>query len=312
MVDNGSENDWLHEYLVMDWLSPEQFGAIKALVGVAVQPPAPFLLLLIAVWFVRRRWVILSHLSLASLLVAWWLTSTTAFGHYSQTWLLGTPTPLGPDQFLQLRYEARGQPATGQTPAQAPIETAIVILGGGLEWHAPEYQGPNLTPNSLERLRYGAWLARKTGFPLAFAGGRGWAMGQQDPQGATGPLPTEAQVAQRILHEDYGQNFQWIDDQSRDTAENAQRIQAMLQASSITRVIVVTNGWHIPRAVRAFQRSPLDVVAAPMGMARHSESPLHDWLPSSRGILLNRHVWREAVALSVDGWMRDDAQDLKQ
>src|SRR5580693_9584718 len=48
---------------------------------------------------------------------------------------------------------------------------AIVILGGGGQRaFAPEYGGPAAEPLLLERLSYGAYLARRTGLPLLVSG----------------------------------------------------------------------------------------------------------------------------------------------
>ena len=59
--------------------------------------------------------------------------------------------------------------------AAAKKPVAIVILGGGSEPFAPEYGVSSLQAASLERLRYGLWLAGETGAPVAFSGGVGHA-----------------------------------------------------------------------------------------------------------------------------------------
>jgi hypothetical protein len=48
--------------------------------------------------------------------------------------------------------------------------------------YAPEYGVGNLAAPSLERLRYGLWLSRSTGVPVAFSGGVGWAQNQSGPK----------------------------------------------------------------------------------------------------------------------------------
>jgi uncharacterized SAM-binding protein YcdF (DUF218 family) len=47
--------------------------------------------------------------------------------------------------------------------AQVSNAQAIVILGGGVRREAPEYGGATLGGITLERVRYGARLARTTG-----------------------------------------------------------------------------------------------------------------------------------------------------
>jgi len=54
---------------------------------------------------------------------------------------------------------------------QAADAQAIVILGGGGQRpFAPEYQGPAAEPLLLERLSYGAYVAKKTGLPVLVTG----------------------------------------------------------------------------------------------------------------------------------------------
>ena len=48
---------------------------------------------------------------------------------------------------------------------------AIVILGGGIRRDAPEYGGDTLGTLTLERVRYGARVARLTGLPVLVTGG---------------------------------------------------------------------------------------------------------------------------------------------
>ena len=55
--------------------------------------------------------------------------------------------------------------------AQAKSAQAIVILGGGVRRRAPEYGGDTLGPLTLERVRYGARVARLTALPVLVSGG---------------------------------------------------------------------------------------------------------------------------------------------
>ena len=50
--------------------------------------------------------------------------------------------------------------------ASARSAQAIVILAGGKRRHAPEYHGETVNRLTLERIRYGALLARRTGLPI--------------------------------------------------------------------------------------------------------------------------------------------------
>ncbi|MCG2594189.1 YdcF family protein [Ramlibacter sp. XY19] len=171
---------------------------------------------------------------------------------------------------------------------------AIVVLGGGVDLDTPEYGSPQLDVHAQNRLRYGAWLARRTGKPLAYAGGLGWAAvgTQQEP---------EAQVARRVAQEDYGLALRWLEDRSRDTRENALFMAEAMKPDAVRRVALVTDSWHMPRAVKAFRAAGFEVVAAPTGYPQVKRNPVLEWLPSDDGLRLSRQVLREWLGLRVAG-----------
>ncbi len=163
---------------------------------------------------------------------------------------------------------------------------AIVVLGGGVQPEAPEYGVAQLRSDTVSRLRYGVWLARQTGLPVAFSGGIGWAASERQTQ-------SEAEVASRVAQQESGLTLRWLEGQSRDTAENAVRTESLLRNDGITRIALVTHAWHMPRAEQAFARTSLTVVPAPMGFVRAAEHAALEWLPSGQGMLVTRTVLRE-------------------
>ncbi|MFZ2651233.1 MAG: YdcF family protein, partial [Burkholderiaceae bacterium] len=212
--------------------------------------------------------------------------------HWLSRWLLDPPAALSAERIGAIRAQAAKS-----------RNTAIVVLGGGSEPLAPEYGTSNLNAASAERLRYGLWLARATGVPVAFSGGIGW--GQLGSQ-------TEAQVAERIARDDFGLTLRWAESQSRDTRQNAAFSLALLRRAGVNHVLLVTHDWHMPRALRDFRRAanpgveetsggravPQDgftIEAAPMGLATRAQLPYMPWLPSGDGALHVRRVLREAL-----------------
>jgi uncharacterized SAM-binding protein YcdF (DUF218 family) len=157
-------------------------------------------------------------------------------------------------------------------PSRLPQASAIVVLAGGLREAAAEYGSDQINSLTLERLRYGAWLAKRTGLPLLVAGGYQY-------EG-----PTEAQVMAQALRDEYGLEARWVESRSRDTAENAAYSAELLRAARITRILLVTHAWHMRRALLEFKAARLDPVPAPTIFAR-SPHPLefNDFFPTARG-----------------------------
>ncbi|MEX8494803.1 YdcF family protein [Sphaerotilus sp.] len=251
----------------------------KPLLSALVQPPASLLLLiLLGLWLMRRRPRLggsLIALSTAGL----WLMCCVATAHWLQDTVLRPPPALNT---AQIRALMRG-------PNQTP--TAIVVLGAGRHRFAAEYGTSNLTQQAMVRLRYGVWLARHTGQPLAYAGGVGWAqIGER----------SEAETAAQIVQDDYGTSLRWIESRSRDTRENADLMVPILDSAGIKRIVLVTHAAHMPRAMRAFRDAAgksMVIVPAPVAAVTRDDQPALDWLPSQQGYLLMHNALHEVFGL---------------
>lgn len=252
-------------------------GAWKPVLTALLLPPVPMLVLaLIGARLITPRRGLGWALVLASVALIWLGSCTGTAGVLSQ-YALHPPAALSAERIRALKGSAK-------TP------TAIVVLGGGLEPLAPEYGSASLSRYSLERLRYGVWLSRQTGLPLAFSGGVGWSQPDAMP---------EARVAAQIAANEFNRPLQWIEAGSRDTRENAVRTVALLRPAGIRHIVLVTHGWHMPRAKRDFEAAAgadIRIEAAPMGLARGTETPALTWMPTSEGITQVRSIVREWLA----------------
>jgi len=247
--------------------------AWKPVLSTLVMPPVPLLLLVLvgARLMFRRR--LLAWLLILLAVLGLWASCTTALGHGLRLWLLPVPPALMDRQVAELK--------------RAP-KTAIVVLGGGRRLLAPEYGMSTLHERSIERLRYGLWLAKETSLPVAFIGGVG--------HGAP-PGPAEAEIAARIAEREFGRPLRWTETESRDTRENAVRTLALLEPLGIEQIVLVTHGYHMPRAMLNFQRASagkrMTLVAAPMGMPAAGALRASDWLPTVDGFETTRLVLHE-------------------
>jgi uncharacterized SAM-binding protein YcdF (DUF218 family) len=156
-------------------------------------------------------------------------------------WLLSTPIIAD-----ELSVAAERLPPLDLTK---PVEAqAIVILGGGgYRPSAPEYAGaPAADMELLERLTYGAYVARKTSLPILVSGAQ-----------------HEAQAMRSSLVRNFGADVRWTEDQSRDTFDNARYSARMLFPEHITRIVLVTSATHLWRATQEFKGAGFQVVPAP-------------------------------------------------
>jgi uncharacterized SAM-binding protein YcdF (DUF218 family) len=238
-----------------------------------VLPPVPMLLLILIGAALLRRHQRSGRLLLGLGVLTLWLACTEGAGQWLALHAVHTPPALSPPAIAALRDEIQ---LTKQRHEKASV--AVLVLGGGTWAWVPEYNGPGLKPLTLERLRFGIWLARQIDAPVAFSGGIGW--------GAKHQQESEAATAQRSATDEFKQPLIWVEDRSRDTRENAVLSLALLEANGIKKLLLVTDDLHMPRAQRAFieaAKGRLEVITAPVGVRRDAMSAFSDWMPSHGG-----------------------------
>lgn len=170
---------------------------------------------------------------------------------------------------------------------------AIVILAGGVARGAVDWGGETVNQFTLQRLRYGAWLARETRLPVLVSGG-----------GRYAGRPNEAALMRETLQSEFGVPVRWTDDRARTTADNARNAAALLRAAGITRIALVTSAFHMPRAQRAFERAGLQVVPARTGYLDASAGTfrLTQLVPGGDALRLSYVALRE-MAANVKYWL---------
>jgi uncharacterized SAM-binding protein YcdF (DUF218 family) len=157
-------------------------------------------------------------------------------------------------------------------PARATEAQAIVILGGGTRRYAPEYRGATMSGLTLERVRFGARLARATGLPILVSGG------------AIEGAPPEAVLMRNALVNEYGVPVRWIETRSRNTRENAIASAAILKAAGVQRIILVGHAFDFPRTRNEFEAAGMSVIGAPIGRPSAGPYSLLDFMPSVAGL----------------------------
>lgn len=277
-----------HE-VILQWLSriPEALSdllnllaagidlpGVRRLLGMLLTLPAlPMLVTLAGLLLLRRLPGAGRLMAWGGLLGIWFSTSGIGAG-----WLAG-------------QLEARVSPgltaevlAAAMDSPQAP--QAIVILGGGAAEHPSETPATTYVRRlTLERLAHGAWVARVTGLPVLVSGGT--------PKRVAA---SEAALMKHTLETGFRTPVRWIEELSRDTGENALYSAQILRAAGVERIILVTQAYHMPRALASFQRTGLAVLPAPHGFAAPTQQPTaSDFIPNGNAAALASRASHELL-----------------
>nr|WP_092075086.1 YdcF family protein [Dendrosporobacter quercicolus]NSL50053.1 YdcF family protein [Dendrosporobacter quercicolus DSM 1736]SDN31569.1 Uncharacterized SAM-binding protein YcdF, DUF218 family [Dendrosporobacter quercicolus] len=140
------------------------------------------------------------------------------------------------------------------TPPLQPQGDVIVLLGGGA---LPDIEGVHglgqLSGFAANRLLTAAHLYQRLRVPILVSGGQvyqtsGW----------------EAEIAKSILIGlGVPQNEIIVENQSRNTTENARYSKELLDQNGFCRPLLVTSAFHMARAVRQFEKAGLSVLPFP-------------------------------------------------
>jgi uncharacterized SAM-binding protein YcdF (DUF218 family) len=155
---------------------------------------------------------------------------------------------------LWLAEQIETVPALETLKLQEGERAAIVVLGGGSDRVVPEFEGAVNYGRGLERLRYGAYLAHKTGLPIVVTGG--------DPLLEGSP---ESAAMAATLERDFGLREVIQEPKSLTTHEHGVYVPKLLKEQGFTTMILVTTASHMSRSVRVFEGRGLRVIPAPTG-----------------------------------------------
>jgi len=242
---------------------------LKALFKAFVLPPTgPLLLAAVGLWMIGRN-------PRAGRFVAW--------SGVLLLLALSTPTIA----FLLLTF-VNTSPALDVESARSA--QAIVILGGGIRRHAAEYGGDTLGHLTLERVRYGAHVARVTGLPVLVTGGS--VFGGE----------SEANLMRATLEREFGVPVRWAETHSHNTHENALRSAEILGAEHIRRIVLVAHSFDMPRARAEFAAQGIEAIPAPTGIPSAKIDMLVDVLPSMAALQSSYFALYEIIA-NVVRWM---------
>ncbi len=195
--------------------------------------------------------------------------------------LVALSLPVAPMLLLQaLERDLPLAPPPGAPPGAIVVLSAedLRALPGGI------IDPPDIGAMTLQRLRAGAVLHRRTGLPILVTGG---VLRPGNP-------PIAAAMA-RVLEQEFGITARWVEDRSGTTWENAAFSTPLLKADGIASAYLVTHGWHMRRGLMAFREAGLATTAAPS----HFTGPRRAEWPS---FVPNAHAWADS-RLALHEWI---------
>lgn len=176
-----------------------------------------------------------------------------------------------------------------------PTADAIVVLGGHTANNKVNWfdSGPSPTRSRIQR---GAELYQAQRAPLILVSGAALDRGT-----------SEAQLMARYLRQQHiDENAIVLEEHSFTTKENAIFSAKILQEKDWHRILLVTSALHMPRAVAAFEKENLEVIAAPVGpqITPNSSAWLDLWQPNMHVMNASRSIIKEYAGLFVY-WVRN-------
>ena len=172
-----------------------------------------------------------------------------------------------------------------------PVDTAgsgaIVVLSGSILLPNASRPAPLMDISTYVRCAHAAWLYHRHPLPVVATGGTVEAGG--------------VRVAAAEVMRDYllsqGVATVWTEEGSFSTAQNAANTVRLLRAKGITRIVLVTEAYHMPRAARCFEKLGMAVVAAPCSFNTLEPLGWTSIFPDYRALRMNEDNFHEWAGL---------------
>jgi uncharacterized SAM-binding protein YcdF (DUF218 family) len=168
------------------------------------------------------------------------------------------------------------------------VYDAVVLLGGVVDEDATAESGQPAYNENVERVIMTHRLLRDGKAKVAIVSGA-----------AMSPALVAYGEAVVLGHqlEDWGiaKDRIILEDKARNTHENALFVQRIAQARGLSRVLIVTSAFHMPRSVECFNAvgMKVDTMAVDWRGHDHRTDGLAGWLPRTRNLMVTTNMLRE-------------------
>lgn len=248
------------------------FYFIKFIYTAILLPPGIFIILFasLAVWSCRKQRPF--GRILAVLTFAFYLCSTSLVGN-----------------FMIRSLESRYLPPTDVTG------DVIVMLGGGATLDTPNFGSEgHLSGFAANRLLTAAELYNQLQIPIIVSGGRVFESTGREAEIAQATLLRLGVPADKII----------IENKSINTTENARFSKEKLLTYGFQQPILVTSAFHMPRAVKQFDKVGITVTPFPADYQTNVQGTLgfRQWWPDADGLSNFSLAVKEYVGLLAIRW----------
>jgi uncharacterized SAM-binding protein YcdF (DUF218 family) len=154
---------------------------------------------------------------------------------------------------------------------------AYVVLGGGIYDNAPDIDGIGIPgEDALARIVCAFRLFRLSKKPIIFSGG---SIGERKP---------ESEVAKKLfLFMGIDENYIVSDNRSMDTFENAAYVKNLADKHKITKIVLITNAYHMKRSKMLFDKHFKEVLPFPTGYkTSRMKYDVFSYLPNAGNIAI--------------------------
>ncbi|PRY97046.1 uncharacterized SAM-binding protein YcdF (DUF218 family) [Jezberella montanilacus] len=178
---------------------------------------------------------------------------------------------------------------------KAQLTDAIVVLGGNTQSNRSNWFEPYSRLTAVDRIDRAAELYFEKKAPHIIVSGGS----------LEGPISEAHGMARALRQKGVPEAVIVLENDSRNTYENALFSQKILQQKHWTSVAVVTSALHMPRAIATFKK--LGIEAIPSNVAPQIVIPsnmrFNPWLPHTRSLEASRSIIKEYFGL-LGYWLR--------
>jgi len=153
---------------------------------------------------------------------------------------------------------------------------AYVVLGGGVYDNVPDIDGKGFPgEDGLPRIVCAFRLFQLHKKPIIYSGGN---IGNRQP---------EAEVAKRLLLSlGVDANYILSEGKSKDTFENARYVKEIAEKHKITKIVLITNAYHMKRSKMLFDKHFKEILPFPAGYKTSDiKYDIYSYMPNALNIL---------------------------